>query len=309
MMRRLTAAALAALTITGAACKPAEKPVDPALAPAVVASPDVHSFRIGVLQAYALRDGQMAIPNDNQAFGVGLTPQAVSAALTAAGQPGGQIALSLQPLLVRDGDRIVLIDTGAAGEMGTQGKLMASLKATGVEPGQVTDILISHYHGDHIGGLATRSGALAFPNATIHVSAGDWAAMQAYPDGQDLVEVIKPKVRPFSPGEVLTPSITAVTLPGHTEGHTGYEIVSGETRLLYFGDAMHSSALSVGHPEWTQGWDIDGPAGIATREALLERAERDDLMLYGVHFPWPGIGHVKKQGAGYVWTPETPARR
>jgi glyoxylase-like metal-dependent hydrolase (beta-lactamase superfamily II) len=308
-MRLLTAAALAALTITGAACKPAEEAVDPALAPAVVASPDVHSFRIGTLQAYALRDGQMTIPNDNQAFGVGLTPQVVSAALAAAGQPGGQIPLGLQPLLIRDGDRIVLIDTGAAGEMGTQGKLMAALKATGVEPGQVTDILISHYHGDHIGGLVTRSGALAFPNATIHISAADWDVMEPYPEGEALVAAIRPRVRAFSPGEVLTPSITAVTLAGHTEGHTGYEVVSGEQRLLYIGDAMHSSVLSIGHPEWTLGWDSDGPAGIATRETLLERAERDDLMLYGVHFPWPGLGHVKKQGKGYVWAPENPASR
>jgi len=308
-MRLLTAAALAVLTIAGAACKPAEKPIDPALAPAVVNSPDVHSFRIGALQAYALRDGSMSVPNDNQAFGVGLTPQVVSAALTAAGQPGGQIPLSIQPLLVKDGDRIVLIDTGAAGEMGTQGKLMASLKATGVEPGQVTDILISHYHGDHIGGLVTKSGALAFPNATIHISAADWEVMEPYPEGEALVAAIRPKVRPFMPAELLTPSITAVTLPGHTEGHTGFEIVSGESRLLYFGDAMHSSILSVGHPEWTQAWDTDGPAGVTTREGLLERAERDDLLLYGVHFPWPGLGHVKKQGKGYAWAPLAPAGR
>ncbi len=303
-MKRLTATALAALTVMGAACKPAEKPVDPALAPAVVESPDVHSFRIGALQAYALRDGQMSVPNDGQAFGAGLAPQVVSAALTEAGQPGDHIALSVQPLLVRDGDRIVLIDTGVGAGEGTPGKLMSSLKAAGVEPGEVTDILISHYHGDHVGGLVTKDGVLAFPNATIHISAADWAVMQPYPEGEALVAAIRPKVRAFSPGEVLTPSITAVSLAGHTEGHTGYEIVSGEQRLLYFGDAMHSSVLSVGHPEWTQAWDTDGPAGITTREGLLARAERDNLVLYGVHFPWPGLGGIDRRGKGFVWVPE-----
>lgn len=303
-MKTLTIAALAALTVGIAACTPADNPKSPqASAPSATASPDVHPFRIGALDAWSLKDGEIALP-----VGGADTPwkdPAVASILTAAGQPADAIHLSIQPLLIRDGDRLVLIDTGAAGAMGTAGKLQASLRAAGVTPDQVTDILISHYHDDHIGGLITSTGALAFPNATIHVAAADWEQMKAYPAGAALVAAITPKVQPFAPGAVVAPNITAVPLAGHTEGHTGYEIVSGSDRLLYFGDALHSSVLSVAHPEWTNAWDVDGVAGVATRKALLERAANENLRLYGGHFPYPGLGRVQKVGEGYVWRPES----
>ena len=303
---RLAATGLV-LTLLGAACSPeADRKAEPAAAPAVAASPDVHSFRIGTMEAFALKDGVIALPN-----AAGQSPwsdtEAAAAVLTAAGQPTGVIPLSIQPLLIRAGDRVVLIDTGARGQMGTENRLMASLRAAGVEPGQVTDILISHTHDDHVGGLVDANGALAFPNAAIRMSAAEWADFQPQDARADLVRAITPRVQTFEAGATVVPGIRALTLAGHTPGHTGYEIGSGADRVLYLGDAMHSSLISVQRPEWVNAWDSDSAAAIATRQGLLELGVVGSRRIYAPLFPCPGLGRFQRRDDGFVWLPEPAA--
>ncbi|MFJ6023330.1 MBL fold metallo-hydrolase [Brevundimonas sp. NPDC092305] len=296
---RMAAAGLMLSAILAGCSQPADKPEAPA-APAVVATADTHPFRIGELQAVALRDGEIVLEN---AAGASPWDAAEVSELPGALAADGRIHLSVQPLLVRDGEHVVLIDTGAGGQMGTQNKLQGSLTAAGVQPGQVTDILISHAHGDHVGGLVA-NGALVFPNAAIRMSADEWTAMRADPEAAAVVPVIAPKVQTFASGAQVTPSITAIALNGHTPGHTGYEIVSGEDRLLYFGDALHSAVISVQRPEAVNAWDFNSDAAIATRQNLLERGATQSLRVYGVHFPWPGVGRFQKREETFVWAPD-----
>lgn len=305
--RTAAAAVLIAGALGAAGCSPESAPVqaDAALAQDMVQSQDVRRFTIGDIEAFALRDGALSHPNDNSALGADQTREAVAAVLTAAGAPADTIELSIQPLLLRTGDRVVLIDTGAGGQMGVESTLLASLATAGVAPGEVTDILISHAHGDHVGGLVTAEGELAFPNATIRMSEAEWAAAQAYAPAAELVAAITPKVETFQPGAVVAPGIQAVDLTGHTPGHTGYEIASAGETLLYIGDAMHSSILSVQKPGWRNAWDDDNERAIGTREALLARGVAEDLRVYGVHFPFPGLGRFESGDEGYVWVPET----
>lgn len=302
---KLAAALMLSGLIVAGCQKPAEKAATPA-APAAqpVASTDVYPFTIGELQAVALKDGELTLDNVT-----GQSPWADTAGVAEALRPTGdaKIHLSIQPLLIRGDDKVVLIDTGAGGAMGTQNRLPASLAAAGVQPAQVTDILISHGHGDHVGGLV-QNGALAFPNATIRMSAAEWTSLQADAEQAALIPVITPKVQTFEPGAEVTPSITAVALQGHTPGHTGYEIVSGEDRLLYFGDALHSSIISVERPEFVNAWDFDSDAAVATRLALLGRGATQSLRTYGVHFPFPGLGTFRRQADGFIWVPETPVQ-
>lgn len=306
---RLAAAALILASI--AACSPeADKAGAPASAPAAARSPDVHAFRIGALEATALKDGEITLQN-----AADQSPWADTAAartvLTGAGLTGDTITLSVQPLLVRDGERLVLIDTGAGGRMGTQNRLVASLRAAGVDPARITDVLISHAHGDHVGGLVGADGALTFPGAAVHLSAPEWEYMKAgaaQAGEAALLAAVTPRVRPFAPGAQVTPSIKAVALEGHTPGHSGYEIVSGTDRLLYIGDAMHSAVISVQRPEWVNGWDTDSAAGIATRQGLLERGASQTLRIYAPHFPFPGLGRFQRRDDGFVWVPETAAQ-
>lgn len=306
------AAAGVALTALLAACSPAAEKTGAAATSvsSVAASADVQPFRIGDLEVIALRDGGMTgVPNDNSVLAINQTPEDVAAVLTAAGLPGDSFDLSIQPLLVRDGDRTVLIDAGAGAVMGAgAGKLPASLRAAGVEAGAITDVLISHGHGDHIAGLVDTTGALTFPNATVRMTDAEWTAIKANPELAALVTAITPKVETFAADAQVTPSIKAFAIDGHTPGHTGYVIGTGADRLLYIGDMAHHHVISVQRPDWRIQFDGDAPTAEASRKAVLARAADENLKVYAVHFPFPGIGRIRREGETFVWVPETAAQ-
>ncbi|WP_439476074.1 MBL fold metallo-hydrolase [Brevundimonas sp.] len=309
---KLAAASLMLATLMGAAaCSPDASGSDPVAAEAPTASPDVHPFKVGALDLIALRDGGMSgVPNNNTVLGVGRTPAEVASVLTANGLPGESFSLSVQPLLVRDGAHVVLLDAGAGNSFGPgAGKLPASLSAAGVQLDQVTDVLISHSHGDHVIGLVNASGTLTFPNATIRMAAAEWEFLKANAQMNALVATITPKVQTFQPGAAaLTPSISSVAINGHTPGHMGYEIKSGTDSLLYIGDTLHHSVISVQRPEWQIAFDNDAPTATASRAALLERAASQNLRVHAVHFPFPGLGRFQRRDDGFVWVLETAAQ-
>jgi glyoxylase-like metal-dependent hydrolase (beta-lactamase superfamily II) len=300
-----------------AACSPkSEAPPPPAASAAPTQSDNVHAFTIGALQAASLRDGTVEFPNDNKVLGIGHTPEEVAALLSAAGLPTDKIQLGLDPLLVRTTDKVLLFDTGAGGNMGpTAGKLPTSLAEAGVDPQSVTDIFISHVHGDHVGGLISDQGAAVFPNAAIHISAPEWAFLKSQTAAtagnlgikqyDALMAAMTPKVAPFEPNaQILPGAVKAVEIKGHTPGHSGFMITSGDASLLYMGDAMHHYVISVQKPEWFNGFDADQKTAAASREALLAQASASGQRIYAVHFPFPGLGKFEKHDAGYVWVPE-----
>ncbi len=314
-MKFLTAStAVMALALSLSACAPAPEetpvaepaaPAAPAIAP-IPGSADVKPFTIGELQAAAMRDGALQTPNDNKTLAVNKTKPEVDAVLTAAGLSTDMLDLSIQPLLVKTADKVMLFDTGAGAAFGPNGgKLPASMAAAGVDPASVTDIFISHAHGDHVGGLVSAEGALVFPNATIRISANEWTAMQANAQMAAMVAAITPKVAAFQAGEEVVPGVVkANDIQGHTPGHSGYLIMSGAESLLYIGDTMHHSVISVQQPDWTIQFDGDAPIAQASRKAVLETSAAAGQRIYAVHFPFPGIGKFEKQGETYVWVPE-----
>lgn len=270
-----------------------------AFGPATVA-PAAHEFALGKLKLATLHDAQFVVPNDSKTFGIGADPAAVSDVLRAAGAPTDRITLSVNALLVRMGHRVVLIDTGIGQK--SHGELLGSLHEAGVKPTAVTDVLITHSHGDHVGGLVDADGHLAFPKATIRMSSPEWAFMQSK-SAPDIAKVVSKKVHTFEPGAQVLPGIKSVPLNGHTPGHTGYEISSGTDRLLYIGDLAHSSIISLAKPQWGVQFDSDDATAKATRAATLKQLAGDQELVVSPHFPFPGVGHVEAAGDGFTWKP------
>ena len=202
---RTDTAIITMLVASFAACSPTIEEA----APAFGAGENVSAFAIGSLQAASLRDAAFAPANDNMTLAINVTKADVDALLTAAGLATDVLQLSVQPLIVRTPDRVLLFDTGN----GPSGMLSASMASAGVEPAEVTDIFISHSHGGHVGGLVDADGALAFPNADIHISVNEWAAMQANAQLTSLVTAISPRVVAFEPGADRVPgTVTACLL-------------------------------------------------------------------------------------------------
>ncbi len=265
--------------------------------------PEARSFMLGSLKLTALHDANFAAPNDGKTFGVDAGPAAVAKTLSDNGQPTGSIAVSVNALLVQMGNRIILLDTGLGPS--AHGNTAGSIRQAGFDPRQITDVLITHTHGDHVGGLATADGKLMYPQAMIRMQAQEWAWMQSQPGSAALVKTIAPNVRTFEPGTQIAPGITAVAIDGHTPGHTGYEIVSGKARLLDIGDTAHSYIVSLQHPEWAMGFDGDKNIGKASRKATLARLAASHEMIFSPHFPYPGVGTIAVSGSGYAWVPSS----
>jgi glyoxylase-like metal-dependent hydrolase (beta-lactamase superfamily II) len=265
-------------------------------ASAAAQQPEARAFKLGAFNLVALHDAQFILSNDGKVFGVGIGPAAVTEVLKAAGAPTDHITLSCDALLVKTGQQVILIDTGVGGA------LQGSLKLAHVKPETVTDILITHAHGDHVGGLV-KNGQLAFLNAKIRMSAAEWPWLQGQEKMADLVKVIADHVETFEPGAEVVPGITAIEIKGHTPGHVGYEIVSGNSRLLDFGDTAHSSIISLAKPTWHIGFDNDEDLGEQSRVEMLAKLAKSQETIFAPHFPFPGVGKIEPQGDHYVWKP------
>jgi len=264
-------------------------------------------LQLGGLEAYALEDGHIVVPNDGQLLGFGRPPSEIAGVLAAAGLPRDEIRLDIQCLLVKAGDRVILFDTGVGDASAPEaGHLQQSLALAKLAPVAVTDVFISHAHGDHVGGLVTKAGALAFPAATIHMSAPEWAAFQANTDDDSkrMVAVIAAKVSAFEPGAQVLRVVKAVATPGHTPGHSSYKIGADADKVFYLGDLAHHSVISVQRPAWSIQVDSDRSAADAMRQVMLAKLAADHARVFAVHFPFPGIGQLAAEGQGLVWRPD-----
>jgi len=267
------------------------------------------SRRIGDIEVVVLTDGSAV-------FEPGLFPGAdhkhIAELLEAAGET--EIRTNFNAVLIRTGGMTVLADSGPRDLFGPMcGNLQAALADRGVEPGEVDRIFLTHLHPDHAVGCVAHDGTAAFPNAELVLTEAErhfWSDNDFF-SGHDQTmrawqALAKSVLAAYSDRLVVTdgeaeiaPGMTALPLPGHTPGHSGYRIASGGQQLVHVGDIVHAPSLQVADPRIAIAFDIDPGAAAAARMRLLDQLATDDLLFTGGHFLFPAFGRVERAGVGY----------
>jgi glyoxylase-like metal-dependent hydrolase (beta-lactamase superfamily II) len=220
-------------------------------------------------------------------------------------------------LITGPGRKPVMVDSGYGGfaPADTLGRTAAALATTGVRPEEVGTVLLTHLHPDHCGGIV-KDGAAVYPNAEVVVHADEAAhwlpdeALSKAPDGaKPYFETARKAMAPYAGrtrdhrgGEVL-PGITAVPLPGHTPGHCGFRIESGDKALLIWTDVVHMPAIQFKNPEAGLSFDVDGDQARETRKRIMAEAASERTFIAGSHLEFPAFGTVARDGAGYSFVP------
>lgn len=279
-----------------------------------------YRFNVGEIECISIPDGSGKMP-PKPLWAPEASEEQVKAALRDEFLPDDALTVYFNILVVRAGKEIVLIDTGNGGGQPATGMLVQRLASAGIQPGDVTGIIISHMHGDHVGGLTT-NGSPTFPNAAVYANVVErdfWAKAkpedlknafsverkQGFIDGaRKAIDGAGKALQVVKSGDVLFGSLALVGLPGHTPGHLGIRVVSGKDSLVHFADTAHHQAIMVAHPEWTVMFDTDAPEAMATRKKLFAQAAQERARLYSYHLPWPGIGYLRTEGSGYRWAAE-----
>ena len=214
--------------------------------------------------------------------------------------------------LVRGRGRTILIDAGAGGFKQWGGKLKVNLALAGVQASDIDTILLTHAHPDHVGGLLDASGEAAFPDAQLvvhqhevafweddgNLSRASERARGNFLFARKVFDKYREKMRLFTGNEVL-PGISAMPLPGHTAGHSGYRIESGDRSLLIWGDIVHFPQIQIARPDVSIAFDQDPLLSAATRSTLLDVVSADNILVAGMHLGELGFARIRRKGALY----------
>jgi glyoxylase-like metal-dependent hydrolase (beta-lactamase superfamily II) len=222
---------------------------------------------------------------------------------------------SFNCLLIDSGEHQVLIDTGGDGFGPDTGKLFKNLISAGASQYSIRHVILTHGHPDHIGGSTDSKGSVAFPNARYYISKTEWDFWRSGRAEKEIREYNRerllkteydnlPAIRNqtvFVEGErEILPGITLIPVPGHTPGQIAVFLNSRDRKLLYISDAFFHP-VQIEYPEWAGIADLDPEQTIVSRYRLLGLAVKENALVLGFHFPFPGLGWIVKHQNRFAW--------
>lgn len=276
-----------------------------------------NAFAIGDAVLTSVSDGNLVLPLDFSYPEV--AQDELKALLQANGLPTDGLLPDCNVPILKSGDRTIMFDVGSgANFMPSAGRLLDNMEEAGFDPADITDVVFTHGHPDHLWGLVDDFDEIVFPNASFHMGRAEWdfwrdpgtvdvmpEARKSFAVGaQNRLAYLEDMINLFEPGAEVLPGVEAVDTAGHTPGHMSFMLHGGSEPVLIAGDAVTHFAISFAHPAWPTGSDQDPEMGIATRLKLLDRLAAERAVLAAYHLPKPGEGRVERDGTVYRFVAE-----
>jgi glyoxylase-like metal-dependent hydrolase (beta-lactamase superfamily II) len=274
-----------------------------------------YRFKLGAFDMAVISDATLGLPPT--VFGSNAEESEVAAFVEQykLANADGNLTGIVQILVARTGSDTIIFDTGLGLGNPTGSRLIPTLAAIGVQPGDVTKVAISHLHPDHINGLTGPDNAALFPNAQVYfpqpeydfmqglasdspaagMAQGAQAKLQYAMDGEQIVF--------YNDDDEIASGIRAMASHGHTPGHMAFHIESEGERLMNIVDVAVQSQIALRHPEWYVAFDSLQDMAVETRKSIFTMASEEGLRLFGYHFPFPGLGYVVAEGEAWSWAP------
>ncbi len=260
-----------------------------------------HRFKLGAFDVTALLAGTRTVEEPQSIFGMNVSSEEFAEVSDQSYLPVDKAQFFFTPTIVNTGSELILFDTG----LNPQG-ITGALEAAGYSPDQVDTVVITHMHGDHIGGLMDETGP-TFANARYLTGSAEhnhWAAAEN--------ETFDAKVKPLNDkidfledGGNVASGITAVLAPGHTPGHMAYMLESDGAQLMLIADLANHPVWSLAYPDWEVRFDMDKAMAAQSRRNVLGMLAADKVPMIGYHMPWPAIGYVETRDDGFRYVPSS----
>ncbi|WP_058323386.1 MBL fold metallo-hydrolase [Sinorhizobium sp. GL28] len=279
-------------------------------------APGFYRLPLGSLEVTALSDGTLELPLSKLYTH---TTEEHARTVLAASFQAEPATVSVNAFLINTGERLVLIDAGTGSYLGPSlGKLLSSLGAAGYQADQVDEIILTHVHTDHSGGLS-RDGKCIFPKAVLHINRLEyefWLETKEqdrpanvpsvqFKQARETVDpyINKGRLKVFEPNGQVFAGFGSILRPGHTPGHSSIVVGDSGKKIVFWGDITHGEIMQFDEPGVAIEFDVEQQGAIEARAAAFEDAARERYLVAGAHISFPGIGHIRRDDTNYDWVP------